>query len=313
MTGDAADDDGKAHRITPAQLLALTAQLALVLAAISASRIGESFGLALLLPLIGLGFVVHALVPARLRPAVFVVLSLAAIARVLGVEAGAALVAAGLGLIGIVHLPVRPVLRVILLLTAGGVLAWLRASDDAGTVWELALPVLGSMFMFRLIIYAYDNARPGRSVDPWQRLAYFFMLPNVCFLLFPVVDYKTFVRSWYAADAYATYRRGLALMSRGIVHIVLYRAVYHYLVPDPVEVTGLGQLAWFMATTYGLYLRISGQFHIVVGVMCLFGYSLPDTHHLYFMATNFNDLWRRINVYWRDFMVKIFYYPVWFR
>src|SRR4029078_2481138 len=69
----------------------------------------------------------------------------------------------------------------------------------------------------------------------------------------------------------------------------------------------------YLIANFGLYLRISGQFHVIVGILHLFGFNLPETHHLYFMASSFTDLWRRINIYWKDFMLKVFYYPTYFR
>ena len=36
-------------------------------------------------------------------------------------------------------------------------------------------------------------------------------------------------------------------------------------------------------------------------------------NHRYFLAHSINDLWRRINIYWKDFMVKIMYFPAYFR
>ena len=45
----------------------------------------------------------------------------------------------------------------------------------------------------------------------------------------------------------------------------------------------------------------------------LFGFNLPETHHRYFLASSFTDFWRRINIYWKDFMMKVFYYPAYFR
>jgi hypothetical protein len=45
----------------------------------------------------------------------------------------------------------------------------------------------------------------------------------------------------------------------------------------------------------------------------MFGFNLPETHHLYFMASSFTDLWRRINIYWTGFMMKVFFYPTYFR
>ena len=75
---------------------------------------------------------------------------------------------------------------------------------------------------------------------------------------------------------------------------------------------GLGGVVQYMVATYRLYLRVSGQFHLVVGMLCLFGFNLPETHHLYFLASGFTDFWRRINIYWKDFMMKLFYYPAFF-
>ena len=68
-----------------------------------------------------------------------------------------------------------------------------------------------------------------------------------------------------------------------------------------------------MVLTYLLYLRVSGQFHIIVGLLHLFGYDLPETHRRYLLARSLTDFWRRINIYWKDFMVKLVYFPVYFR
>src|SRR6185503_2864467 len=76
---------------------------------------------------------------------------------------------------------------------------------------------------------------------------------------------------------------------------------------------GLGDLVQYLLTNFLLYLRISGQFHLVVGMLCLFGFNLPETHHRYYLASSFTDFWRRINIYWKDFMMKIFFYPAYFR
>jgi alginate O-acetyltransferase complex protein AlgI len=58
---------------------------------------------------------------------------------------------------------------------------------------------------------------------------------------------------------------------------------------------------------------VSGQFHMACGMLHLFGFQLPATHHRYLLATGFTDYWRRINIYWKDFMVRIFFNPVVFR
>jgi D-alanyl-lipoteichoic acid acyltransferase DltB (MBOAT superfamily) len=68
-----------------------------------------------------------------------------------------------------------------------------------------------------------------------------------------------------------------------------------------------------MALTLLLYIRVSGQFHLIVGMLHLFGYDLPETFRKYLLSTSFTDYWRRVNIYWKDFMVKLVYFPVFFR
>jgi hypothetical protein len=68
-----------------------------------------------------------------------------------------------------------------------------------------------------------------------------------------------------------------------------------------------------MVLTYLLYLNVSGRFWVIVGMLHLFGYDLPEPNRRYLLAGSFSDLWRRINIYWKDFMVKVVYYPVYFK
>ncbi len=75
----------------------------------------------------------------------------------------------------------------------------------------------------------------------------------------------------------------------------------------------LASLAGHIVCNYLLYLQVSGQFHMACGMLHLFGYRLPATHHHYLLATSFTDYWRRINIYWKDFMVRVFFNPVVFR
>lgn len=58
---------------------------------------------------------------------------------------------------------------------------------------------------------------------------------------------------------------------------------------------------------------VSGQFHLICGILHLFGFNLPRTHNWYFLASSPSDIWRRINIYWKDFMSKIVFLPVFFR
>jgi hypothetical protein len=242
------------------------------------------------------GFAVHAFLPLRYRLPFFVLLSFTGIWLVLGLGSGLWLVGIGLLLIGVCHLPLPLLGRVGLLVLIAAVLAslrmhWLRAPWPQ-SIW----PILGSMFMFRLMVYLYDISHERVPVSVWRTLAYFFLLPNVCFPLFPVVDYKTFRRGYYDRVAFHTYQVGADWITRGIIHLILYRFVYYYMALAPSDVTRPQDLLRYMVANFLLYLRVSGQFHVIVGILHLFGFNLPETHHRYLLSSSFTDFWRRINI-----------------
>jgi len=311
-TSDANQEISRLGDIGFGYFILVAAQLGLLVAIIQQFKIGEITGFVKIAPLVFTGFVIHAWLPRSLRLPFFFLLTLAGIFLLLDTTSGILLVALGLLLIGICHLPIAFTKRIILLLLAGVCLAVLRGWVH--TPWSsLIMPILASMFMFRLILYVHNLRYEDSPASLWQRLCYFFMLPNVCFLFFPVIDYKTYLRTYYDDRPYLIYQKGIHWMLRGITHLLLYRLVYYYLLPAPDNVQDLGSVVLFMVSTYLLYLQISGLFHLIIGVLCLFGFNLPQTNHLYFLATGFNDYWRRINIYWKDFMMSMFYYPIYFR
>jgi D-alanyl-lipoteichoic acid acyltransferase DltB (MBOAT superfamily) len=313
-TGQRADQHAasKGGRISPAGLAFIAFQLGLALVLLRQFQI-ESAAFRLLAAVSFGGFVVHALLPLRWRWAFFSGLSFASIPLVLGVVNGAWLIAIGAVLIGTCHLPVSARWRVVLLLGLGALLIAQR-SRLLPIPWSEAIwPILGSIFMFRLIVYVYDLEHDKTPTTLAQSIGYFFMLPNACFPLFPVIDFKTWRRSHYSSDAYLTYQRGVDWIVRGIIHLVLYRYFYYHVTLAPAEVAEPAQLLQYLVANFMLYLRVSGLFHLVVGMLYLFGFHLPETHNRYLLASSFTDFWRRINIYWKDFMQKIFYFPAVFK
>jgi len=259
------------------------------------------------------GFVIHYFLPSHYRLPFFLFISLAAIAGILGFVNSIWLIGIGLGLIGICHLPVSYNARVAILLLVGVVLVALRAGWIQNSWLDVIWPVLASIFMFRLIIYMYDLKHGKATPTLTSTLSYFFLLPNIVFPFFPVVDYSTFRRTYYNDEQHRIYQTGVDWLLRGVIHLILYRYINYYLMIAPGDVNNTLELIRFLIINFGLYLRISGQFHLIIGILHLFGFNLPETHLLYFMASSFTDLWRRINIYWKDFMLKVFYYPTFFR
>jgi D-alanyl-lipoteichoic acid acyltransferase DltB (MBOAT superfamily) len=297
-----------AGRIGLRDFVVVAVQLLLVLVLLRQFQI-ESAAFRLLAALAFGGFAIHAFLPLPLRLPFFGGLSLLSVLVVLGLVNGAWLLAIGFGLIGICHLRIPVRWRVALLLGAGGMLIAQRAQVLPAPWSEAIWPILGSMFMFRLIVYFYDLRHDKSPATPAQSVGYFFMLPNACFPLFPVVDFKTWRASHYGGDAYVTYQRGVDWMVRGVIHLILYRYIYYHVTLAPAEVAQPADLMQYLVSNFLLYLRVSGLFHLVVGMLYLYGFQLPETHNRYLLASSFTDFWRRINIYWKDFMQKVFYYP----
>ena len=260
------------------------------------------------------GFLIHHFLPSTWRLNFFAALSVVSVIFVLGREQGAWLLGIGGVIIALCHLPLALWMRIGAVLTVGLLLAAERkqilpwGSVTPNAIW----PILGSMFMFRLVIYLYDLKHGAAPFGFGRSFSYFFMLPNVCFPLFPVIDYKTFQRSSYNDDPLRLYQTGIKWMLRGIVQLILYKLVYFIAVIEPAEATtGLGAARYIVAT-YLLYLKVSGLFHMIVGLLHMYGFGLAETHHMYLLSSSFTDFWRRINIYWKDFIQKLVFNPVYF-
>jgi hypothetical protein len=259
------------------------------------------------------GFIVNHFLPARLRLPFFVALSIWCLYVVAGGSVAVCVVLGGLTLLGICHLPIAFSLRVLMIVGVGAVVGCLRVGSITDRINVAAWAILGSMFMLRITVYLYDLKHNNAEFSLFRGMAYFFMLPNVCFLFFPVVDYKTFSTSHFSDTPVRIYQVGVRWIFRGVIHLLLYRVVNQLGTTSPLEAATLGGVVWFMLTMFLSYLKISGQFHIIVGLLHMFGFKLPETHHLWLLSSSFTDLWRRMNIYWKDYLAKILFFPVFYK
>jgi alginate O-acetyltransferase complex protein AlgI len=289
--------------------LRIWAHLGLLLGVVRVYRI-EGRAFQLLVALAAVVLPVHYVLPLRWKQPCLLAVSLLAIGWIFGAGTLGVVLLAGAILIGLTYLPLVYGARVALIGAVALALAIGRAAATSLPLPETCWPIIGTLFMFRMVIYLYELGHAEERERPIDVLSYFYLLPNVCFLHFPVVDYRTFRRGYFAEEIHATQRRGLAMMSNGVMHLLLYRLIYHRLLVPAEQVHDPASLAGFLVCNYLLYLRVSGQFHIACGMLHLFGYRLPETHRRYLLATGFTDYWRRINIYWKDFMVRVVFNPI---
>ncbi len=274
----------------------------------------DNLGVIQLMPVLFFGFLIHSLLPQKLRIHFFVLLGIAGAFALLNAWQALTLLGLATLLFGICNLPLAVRYRALLLIAAGGLLAWLWGWQKGSIPDDyLIVPIVGSLFMFRASVYLYDQQFEKERPSLSHQIAYFLMLPNLALLLFPIVDYKIFKQTYYADEPLAIYQKGIRWMVRGFFHLMLYRIIYYYFLPSFQEVNDFWSFIKFAVTNYLLILRMSGLFHFGVGALCLFGWNLPRAFNNYFLASGFSDLWRRINIYWRDYIMKLCYYPVYFR
>ncbi len=303
-------EPAKASQI--AQFWMVAVQVAFALGALMLFQIENRVFYHVVAPIIACGFIIHHHLSPGLRKPFFLAVGVGVFIAVFAstnLAAGLWLVGLALALFAILEAPIALWMRIALFVAAGVGFAAMRAGHFETSWSPVILPVLASMFIFRAAIYLYDRANGKGPDNIWQRLSYFFLPPNVVFPFFPVVDFATFGRTYYNDEAARIYQRGVTLILRGLIHLLLYRAVYHHGVLAPEQVSSGVDFMRFIVMNFGLYLRISGMFHLIVGLVMLFGHNLPETHTRFYFSNSFVDFWRRINIYWKEFMQKMVFTP----
>jgi alginate O-acetyltransferase complex protein AlgI len=294
------------------RFLALTGQLGLLFVIFSVYRVEESGFLRVAALSFG-AFAIHYWLPFAWKEPFWIATSLVGAVMLVGPVVASLVAVFGLALFALLASPLTFRWKLTAVLVLAVALMYGRATLGFGLPREF-WPVLGSIFMFRLMIYLYDLRFTKSRLTLREYLVYFFPLPNFYFLLFPVIDFQTMRRTYYQRNIHDIAQQGILWMVRGAVQLSLYRLIYHLKAPfTPDVVTSFGQLLLGMTSVYLLYLRVSGQFHIAIGLLHLFGYDLPETHRKYLLSNSLTDFWRRINIYWKDFMVKLVYFPLYFR
>lgn len=294
-------------RQTTFTFLAIVVQLVCLVIVIWRVELESPIFYQIIAPLVLVGFPIHHLLPVAYRRPFFVLLTWLGGFLAFGLVGGLALMSVGLLIAGVLY--TSPRWRIVELSFFAVAMAFLRVyeSDEFDLIW----PIMASLFMFRVIVYMVQTrSRPGSLTDT---LSYFFLLPNLAFPLFPVIDYQTFQKTYYNDDALAIYQTGLQSILRGVFQWILYLFIREHLFISPDEAKTSGQWFQFLLTNFALYLRLSGQFHIIVGILHLFGFNLPVTNFHYFLSFSINDFWRRVNIYWKDFMVNTVFYPTYSR
>ena len=262
--------------------------------------------------LISVAFLVYIFIPLAFRKLFLLMLAIVAEIYLFGIKIGVGVTLTMIFFTAVTYIKGR-ILRnitVLISLLTGIVLA-------AGIVnIPLARLIVLSSAIFLMLRYIYLMYELNYFKTPpvfIDRLCYLFLIPNACFPLFPALSPVEYLKTFYDAPSEVAFKRGLHWITTGIIHILIYRVIYLYFSPSPYDIDDFPMWLWFVLSSYSLIFRLSGLFYLASGFLQLFGFRLPQIFdHVYF-ASSFPDLWRRVNLYWRAFMMRVFYYPLLFK
>jgi hypothetical protein len=225
------------------------------------------------------------------------------------VQTAALILLLSLGIIFLCLLRLNVFLKLLGLVLVGyAILRW----RTEGPIKETALavvPVLGTIFMLRVVSYLREVKKDPKLGGWKETLAFFLVLPNYVMWFFPLIDYKNFIRGAQRPRDLALLQNGVDWILDGVLQLLLYKALQAALYHPFEYVHTYGDFFAFLFLNYLNYIRISGAFHIVTGTICLYGVELPRTHRLYMFSASCAEVGRRLNSYWKDFMAWNFYRP----
>ncbi|NNE15061.1 MAG: hypothetical protein HKN51_08800 [Saprospiraceae bacterium] len=204
-------------------------------------------------------------------------------------------------------------LHLALIILTVAVLGFVRIQTD----WEIFEPrlwvILGSIFMFRTIVYLKEKKLIKATPHKIDRFNYFFLFPNIFSPLFPIIDYKDYTKDVSLDEQSKLNIKGINLITTGLIQLLIYRIIYNYILPSASEVNNTSTLLIYTISNYLLVFRLMGMFNICVGTLRLFHLNLPEVFNNIFISTGVSDFFRRLNIYWKEFLLNFFYYPIYFK
>lgn len=170
----------------------------------------------------------------------------------------------------------------------------------------VAVPYIAAAFMFRGMRFYYESKHGYLRSGFWLDLAYFFIPANLCFLLFGVIDPLRFSRSFKGFSAFNT---GLKRIYSGFTLLVMHRVIANLFPMTFEDVSNFKNLLHYAAINYLFVLNVIGLLLAGLGTLGLCGFDLPPMFGNFLVVTSFSEMWRKVNSYWRDFIIRVFYYP----
>jgi len=266
----------------------------------------------LLLIVLG-GYVINIFLANRFKNILLAALSILAAFVVLNPLNVLILYALGILIFGVAELKVDKKAKLLCLLSLAIVLTFVRSNFSFDFIQGRTWVILASIFIFRTIIYFKQDESKNQQTPLLKKFNYFFLFPNLFAPLFPIVDYKDYHKDVDDSEIYSIQLDGINLVCLGVLQLLVYRVLYTYFLPSLGEINNVQSLIIYITVNYLLVFRLMGMLNISVGVIRMFGFKLPEIFNNIFIATCVSDFFRRLNIYWKEFLLNHFYYPIYFK
>lgn len=272
-------------------------------------RIFTDYGFDRLLIAFSVLLPVYYVLPVKYRIPALVLFFVGFITYAIGPVSSAFYVLSSVFILFIIRKPRSFIIYLILFLFVA-VLALLRLEIFYFPRLIFAIPYIGAAFMFRGILLFYESKHNYLTSGFWLDIAYFFFPANLCFLLFGVIDPVKFSKSFVGLKAFNT---GLKRIYTGFTLVILHRVILNLFPITFEDVNDLKSLVHYAVINYLFVLNATGILLAGIGTLGLCGFELPPIFGNFLIVTSFTEMWRKINSYWRDFIIRVFYYPLFFK
>ena len=250
------------------------------------------------------------LLPSRYRVCTLVLVSICGGSLLFPFKIWAGLIAMLLSFTFILNSPIHIVSKILWVVLTAILAGLTRQLFPQSNYANSLIPVFGAVFSVRTISYIRQIQKPRVAFRWDSSFAYFLILPNFVTWFFPIIDFRKFSDEALKPRNEGVVTEAMFTVFNGIVHLFLYRLLAITWDMPFQQIGSVENLCHYLVVTFLHYLRISGIFHLVVGAISLYGIALPKTHDKYFFPESCLDVFRRMNIYWKDFMVENVFKPL---
>jgi len=176
-----------------------------------------------------------------------------------------------------------------------------------------------SNFVYRSTLYAYEATAKKALLQGAGYKGYLLYLiaAPMGIVQAPPVGFAVLHQRFRSETDLGVMRRGLAWIALGFLYLLLNHTGRRYgLIPAHQavaayagELDALTVLAASHLVFLGLFLDLAGHIHVAVGMLSVLGFDIPAGSDRPYLSKNILVFWRRWNVYYRDLLMTLAYYP----